>query len=218
VGARVAASRVSRLKSGYAVQALIADDLEENRRVLAELLQSIGCQVAVAEGGAEAVEACGVSRPDIVFMDIRMPGMDGREAAQRIWRTHGPMPIVAVSASALIHERQRYLQDGFAGFVAKPLQFDRICQCLVDLLQVEFDDADHPAPEPPWSRVALPASLLAALREAAGQGEVTRLRATLHEVEPLGEAQRQLAEHLLALSRDLDLNAIRSILDALDDE
>jgi signal transduction histidine kinase/DNA-binding NarL/FixJ family response regulator len=214
---QVEGERIIGLASGYSVRALVADDLEENRQVLESFLQSIGCQVAQARDGAEAVQAFGAQRPDVVFMDIRMPGMDGVEAAQRIWRAHGPVPIVAVSASALAHERQRYLQDGFAGFVPKPVRFEQVCQSLADFLRVEFEYAEPEAATPVWADIVLPSDLLRGLREAAEQGEVTRLRADIEQVAVLGEPEKHLADRLAGLSRDLDLAAIRKILGALDD-
>ena len=214
--APVSGRKVRHLAPGYAPQVLVVDDLEENRQVLCGFLQSIGCQVVLAQNGEQAVEIFGAQRPDIVFMDIRMPGIDGMEAARRIWRDYDPTPIVAVSASALIHERQRYMQAGFADFVAKPVRFEQICQCLASYLQVEFEYEEIQGAVPVWSHVVLPADLLVALREAAEQGEVTRLRAAIEQVEQLGEVEGQLAEKLIALSRDLDLAAIREILAALE--
>ena len=214
----VSGRKVRHLAPGYAPQVLVADDLEENRQVLCGFLESIGCQVVLAHNGKEAVDRFGAQRPDLVFMDIRMPGIDGMEAAQRIWKAYGPAPIVAVSASALIHERQGYLQVGFADFVAKPVRFEQICQCLASYLQVEFEYEEVRDAALVWSHVVLPADLLVALREAAEQGEVTRLRAAIEQVGQLGEVEGLLAEELVAFSRDLDLAAIREILGALEHE
>jgi signal transduction histidine kinase/DNA-binding response OmpR family regulator len=212
----VSGKKILRLAPGYAPQVLVVDDLEENRQVLYKFLQSIGCQMLLAHNGEQAVEVFGVQRPDIVFMDIRMPGIDGGAAAQRIWKQYGPAPIVAVSASALIHERQRYLQAGFAGFAAKPVRFEQICQCLASYLQVEFEYEEIQHPAPIWAHLILPTDLLGALRQAAAQGEVTRLRAAIDQVEQLGEVEQQLAAHLTALSRNLDLTAIHQVLEALE--
>ena len=66
------------------VRALVVDDVRENREVLRQMLGELGCEVEVAENGLEAVEIACRSRPDIVFLDIRMPVMDGLAAAQEI--------------------------------------------------------------------------------------------------------------------------------------
>ncbi len=215
VAPQIAGSQIIGLQPGYTVQALVVDDLEENRQVLSGLLQSIGCQVALAASGEEAVESFAAQRADIVFMDIRMPGIDGVEAARRIWKAHGPIPIAAVSASALIHEQRSYLQAGFAAFLAKPLRFAQICQCLANHLQVEFEYQEEHNIPPAWAGVVLPDALWRSLNEAVEMGEVTRLRAALDQIEPLGEKERLLAQHLAELSRALDLAAIGKILGAL---
>ena len=77
-------SQVSHLAPGYRVRALVADDVVENRDVLSSLLADIGVEVILAENGREALEKTQAGATDIVFLDIRMPEMDGREAAQQI--------------------------------------------------------------------------------------------------------------------------------------
>ena len=120
--------RVVHLADGYEVKALVADDNRENREVLSQLLSDIGVSVITAEDGREAVQAAREHKPDIIFMDIRMPVMDGIEAARRILKfpDSPPPKIVAVSASALIHEQRRYLEAGFDDFIAKPLRAERV--------------------------------------------------------------------------------------------
>jgi signal transduction histidine kinase/CheY-like chemotaxis protein/streptogramin lyase len=212
VAPQLTGKRVIGLSPGCDVHALVVDDLEENRHVIDRLLQSIGCRVDQAASGFEALTLMGSRKPDIVFMDIRMPGMSGVEAAERVWDQFGRIPVVAVSASALSHERERYLRDGFAGFVAKPVRFEQLCQCLAAYLQVEFDYEGGNSEVPMWAEVDVPETLLLALREAAEQGEVTRLRVAVDELGQLGAAQRGLAVHLDRLGQELDLAGIRAAL------
>jgi CheY-like chemotaxis protein len=83
VGARAESSVASwRLSAGASVQALVVDDVAENRELLRQMLESIGCQVRVASSGEEALGKLREIMPDIVFLDIRMPGMDGIQTAQ----------------------------------------------------------------------------------------------------------------------------------------
>ena len=91
--------------------------------------------------------------------------MNGVEAAQQIWSEFGRtgLKIVAVSASALKHERQTYLETGFDGFIPKPFRFERISECLVTLLAVEYET----------SEVSLPEELLMRLKGAAELYRVT---------------------------------------------
>ncbi|HAB19722.1 MAG TPA: hypothetical protein DCE44_25220, partial [Verrucomicrobiales bacterium] len=81
-----------RLTAGGSVKALLVDDVMENRDVLTQMLIGLGCQVKLAETGERAVELAGKERFDIVFMDIRLPGMNGVEATARIRGNIEPSP------------------------------------------------------------------------------------------------------------------------------
>ena len=100
----------TRLANGYNIKALVADDKKENRDVLSQMLKDIGVSVITAENGQQAVEATLADKPDIVFMDIWMPQMDGLQAVRQILLECGEdhPKLVAVSASVLAHERQGY--------------------------------------------------------------------------------------------------------------
>jgi CheY-like chemotaxis protein len=135
------AGEVRRLAEGQHASALIVDDVFENREVLSTLLDDVGVDIVVVDGGEAALESLKESVPDIVLMDIRMPGTDGPSTAQRIWEAYGrdAMKIAAVSASTLDHERQEILAEGFHGFVSKPFRADEIYTLLEDLLGVVFE-------------------------------------------------------------------------------
>ena len=215
-------SRVEHLASGYQVQALIADDVEENRAVLAQFLQVIGAEVFLAVNGRQALEVARQVQPDIVFMDIRMPEMDGMEAMQRL-REEFPrteLKVVAVSASMLAHERQEYLEAGFDGFIGKPIRTEDVYRCLADLLRVEYDYAKTvsttAAPSLDLEGVCLPQELYERLKAAAEFYSITELRQGLDEVEQLGEEAGRLAAHLRELSQEFDMEKILAILDEVE--
>jgi len=78
--------------------------------------------------------------PDIVFLDIRMPVLDGIEAVKQLQedeRWQG-VKVVAISASALEHERREYLEVGFDDFIDKPFGFERLYECMAKLLGVTY--------------------------------------------------------------------------------
>jgi CheY-like chemotaxis protein len=193
----------------------VADVVAENREILTSMLGGIGVQVEVVENGQQALERLGVSLPDIVFLDIRMPVLDGL-AAVRLIQEHAvwaQVKMVAISASVLEHERQEYLQAGFDDFIDKPFSFERICQCLAQQLGVEFEYGEEEAVEveaADWSGVVVPAQLHARLREAAELYSVTELESCFGELERLGEAR--LAGHLRGLRRRHDIEAILAVL------
>lgn len=137
---RPPAREVERLVPGCKVRALVVDDIADNREVLAAMLTAVGCEVVLAENGRQAIEVVRISRPDIVFMDMRLPEMDGVEATRRIFQEFGEngIKIVATSASALLHEREHYLKAGCDDFVAKPLRAERIYKAWCNYWERNF--------------------------------------------------------------------------------
>ena len=85
------------------MRALVVDDVLENRNVLAAMLRMAGCDSAVAENGRQAIQAVRELRPDIVFMDMRLPVLDGIQTTRLILNEPGAprVRIVATSASVL---------------------------------------------------------------------------------------------------------------------
>jgi CheY-like chemotaxis protein len=210
-------SEVTQLASGYHVKALIADDNEVNRNVLSKMLADLGVEVIEAEHGQQAVQMFREHQPEIVFMDIRMPFMDGMEAAQKIMEECGKdhFKLVAISASTLKHEQQTYFDAGFDDFISKPFRFERVCECLATLLDVEFERGESKKAEAPAkeiSAVSLPEELLSRLRSSAELHKVTELKAHLNEVAELGSEGQQLAQRLRELIRNYDLEAVLKIL------
>jgi len=220
VGEESSWAQVTGLAAGYHVKAVIADDDNINRDILSRMLTKLGVSVFEAENGHQAVEMVRAYSPDIVFLDIRMPVMDGLSAAKALWEEFGKdaLKIAAVSASTLAHEQQTYSEAGFDDFISKPLSFARVCQCLSELLGVEFEyQESEPKPdtsesEADWSKFSLPEALHKNLTQAAQDYSVTRVEKYLPELEALGEVERQLAEHLRKFLRNFQMPKIRDIL------
>ncbi len=193
--------QVARLAEGYSVKALVVDDNVDNRHVLSQMLSNIGCEVLMAESGEQAIQSVRANRPEIVFMDIRMPGMDGLEVAQSLVREYGrqAMKLVAVSASGAVHDQQRYLKAGFDVFIGKPFRSEEIYERLAQLLPIQYQyrevDATSALP-PDVSKIKLPDHLLSRLQRAAESRNITALRECLKEMAELGSAEQKLAELL----------------------
>ncbi|OGG46244.1 MAG: hypothetical protein A3F84_23740 [Candidatus Handelsmanbacteria bacterium RIFCSPLOWO2_12_FULL_64_10] len=211
-------ARVKSLKEGLRVSALVADDIVENREVLSRMLADIGVEVSLAENGREAVDRVLADALDIVFLDIRMPEMGGLEAARRIWQEQGEKAprLVAISASALDHERRQYIEAGFDGFIPKPFRAEQVYACLAELLGVEYEYGEpvgvveEAALE--LEGISLPEDLFGRLRQATEYSNVTELERTLDEVETLGPQAGRLAAHLRGLSQDFKMEEILKIL------
>jgi signal transduction histidine kinase/CheY-like chemotaxis protein len=104
---------------------LVAEDVEVNRLIAREMLRRMGCQVEIAEDGAQAVEMVLAADYDVVLMDIQMPRMDGVEATRRIRAAggeRGRVPIVALTAHAIASEREAYLAAGLDDYLSKPFK------------------------------------------------------------------------------------------------
>lgn len=119
---------------------LVADDNADNRRVLSQLLKSIDCEVEEVCNGQEALDRLSVKKPDLIFMDIKMPVMDGYKVIRRIKRQPGwqEIPIVAVTAYAFDEDRERSLVSGADDYLSKPFKDEAIFALLKHYLGLTF--------------------------------------------------------------------------------
>src|SRR6476469_9619072 len=103
-------------------QILIAEDQEDNRRILRDLFANAGYELIEAESGADALLALATSRPDLILMDIQLPMMDGYEATRRIWSNPEltSVPIIAVTSYALAGDEAKALAAGCSAYITKP--------------------------------------------------------------------------------------------------
>ncbi len=113
-------------KDAGPVRVLIVDDNPENRMVLRETLEPLGFRTAEAENGKVALQKTKRWKPNLVIMDLRMPVMDGFEAAQEIRKSEvgKKLPIIGLSASILESDRHRVAESGFDEFLQKPFADD----------------------------------------------------------------------------------------------
>lgn len=123
---------------------LVVDDLPDNRHLLAEMLTRVGFEVQEACDGQEAIAVWERWKPHLIWMDIRMPVMDGYEATRRIKaQTNGQSTtIVALSASAFEEERSHFLEAGCDDFVGKPFRDSDILDCMTKHLGVAYRSED----------------------------------------------------------------------------
>jgi two-component system cell cycle response regulator DivK len=101
---------------------LVVEDQPDNRRILRDLLGNAGYELIEAETGEEALTALEAQRPDLILMDIQLPGMDGYEATRRI-RLNPELkliPIIAVTSYALAGDEAKALAAGCNAYVTKP--------------------------------------------------------------------------------------------------
>ena len=151
---------------------LVVDDQVDNRLLLQRLLESADFQVQLAENGAVAVERFQNWRPQFIWMDRRMPVMDGREATRRIRALPegDQVKIAAVTASSFKEENEEMIGAGFDAIIHKPFRPEQIFDCMEGLLGLRFV-RDATKAVVPFAAEAAPISpddrtdLLYALRE-----------------------------------------------------
>lgn len=115
---------------------LVVEDNEPSRDVLSRRLERQGYQVLLAVDGLQAVTVARDARPDLILMDLGLPGIDGFEAT-RILKGDaltGQIPIIVLSAHAMTHDRELALASGGDDFDTKPVRFQQLLQKLESLL------------------------------------------------------------------------------------
>jgi signal transduction histidine kinase/ActR/RegA family two-component response regulator len=171
---------------------LVIEDDADSREVLVDLLRAAGCTVMQAVDGLEGLERCRSERFDIVFSDIRMPHMNGVELIERLRADPftAALPVVAVSASSLEHERRFYIANGFQDFIGKPYPFQDVYRALVEHAGVRLHPVVAPADVPATAAAqdVVPAAgvrhRLRALAAAASGGQLAQVGKLMASVTP----------------------------------
>jgi CheY-like chemotaxis protein len=103
---------------------LLVEDNEDNRLILEAMLTHAGYRVLLATSGDAGVALARSAEPDVVLMDIALPGLDGWEATRRLKGDPATrrIPVVALTAHAMTHDRERARALGFDGYLAKPIE------------------------------------------------------------------------------------------------
>ncbi len=135
---------VVRLATAGSIKTLVVDDVELSRNLLVDMLSEIDAKVASAVNGMEAIDYLSVSTadeiPDIIFMDIHMPVMNGIEAVKIIKEKYGQQIVcVAVTASAVEQSDNNYLNSGFDDYLSKPYRFEAVFECMKNNLAIAFE-------------------------------------------------------------------------------
>ena len=207
---------------------LVAEDSETNRELLTKLLAPIGFQVRETGNGLEAIEAVEHWKPHLIFMDMRMPVMDGYEATNRIKATPDGQAtiIIALTASAFEEDREKILAAGCDDFMRKPFREDEMFDLLAKHLGVRYTFEEvappllpeafgHPARQEGDTELAerlavLPVEWVNALQQAAILGD---LRLMLQLADQIREQDPDLAEALAAMIHDFEHERILMLIE-----
>jgi CheY-like chemotaxis protein len=118
---------------------LIADDKATGRELVRTILETDGYEVYEAADGLQAVEQARTIQPDLIILDLHMPGLDGFGVVGILRKdaAFASTPILALTASAMMGDRERALAAGFTGYVSKPIRMATLRAEIVRLLESE---------------------------------------------------------------------------------
>jgi signal transduction histidine kinase/DNA-binding response OmpR family regulator len=203
---RAEPEQVGGIATGLAeCRVLVVEDDQENQKLMKYLLQRAGFQVRIAHDGAEGVECFREWQPHFIWMDLRMPVMNGFDTTRRIRALEGgrEVKIAAVTASGFAEGRTEALAAGMDDYIRKPYRPSEIFECMARQLGGRYHRravavAGEPVAElRPEDLAALPQELRAELREALLVLDVERISAAIDRVSqenaPLGSALARCA-------------------------
>jgi two-component system, cell cycle response regulator DivK len=116
---------------------LVVEDNPKNLKLVRDVLTFSGFEVIEATCGEDGVRLAHEELPDLILMDLQLPGIDGTEALRQIREAdEGHVPVVAVTAFAMNEDRKRAFDSGFDGYVEKPISVRALPQQVRDFLQL----------------------------------------------------------------------------------
>ena len=200
---------------------LVVDDTWENRLPLVRLLESVGFTVREATNGQEAMDIWQEWQPQLVWMDMRMPVMDGYEATRRMKATEQGKQtvIIALTASAFEHEQPTMLAAGCDDIIIKPFREDQVFDKMARHLQVRFTYAEATAPSATAQEeetlsaetlAKLPADVRDELRQAA---TTLNGRKANQAIERVRDEHPALANELAKTVKSYRFDVILALLD-----
>jgi signal transduction histidine kinase/CheY-like chemotaxis protein len=203
---------------------LVAEDVEVSRTLLVRIIDEAGFEVRAATNGKEALEVFQHWNPHLIWMDVRMPLMDGLEATRFIKQSKAGQStiIIALTAHALEEEKEKILAAGCDGFVRKPYRVDEILDVMVRHLGLRYayedkheqaESAEHTAAWQPEQLAALPADLRIRLHQAVIELDMDN---TLALIEQITALDAPLGAMLRGLAGKLDYDALLSLLESED--
>ena len=204
---------------------LVIDDVAENREILLSVLLPLGFRVVEATNGEEGIERTLRVQPDMILLDLFMPGMSGFEFARHIrgMQQLNHIAVIAISASTFKEIRQRSLKAGCDDFLGKPLQVDDLLKLLETYLHIEWtykkDSALREGEEERvqdasegWERI--PVAAQEELFQQAERGNVKRILEVLNHLEErFGVEQPPIVAELKTLAKHFDVDRIVEFLE-----
>jgi CheY-like chemotaxis protein/anti-sigma regulatory factor (Ser/Thr protein kinase) len=198
---------------------LIVEDQLENQLLLTQLMQRIGLESKVADNGEQGVQLFQSWHPHLIWMDRRMPVMDGMEATQAIRALPDgqEVKIVAVTASAFMEQREEMITAGMNDVVRKPYRFNEIYDCLSQQLGLQYTYAGAPAAEETIVSTPLTAQMFTDIPQELQQALKVALESLQEDhihavIEQIAAHDHHLSKTLSQLTNNYDYPAILNVL------
>ncbi|PID56171.1 hybrid sensor histidine kinase/response regulator [candidate division KSB3 bacterium] len=221
-------------RSGNCFRLLVADDEKMIRQVLVKMLAPLGCDIREAENGQQAIEIWKTWHPHLIWMDMRMPIMNGYDATKQIKQlerntasdpaaghTGFPAKIIALTASSFEEERAEILANGCDDYLRKPFKRSDLFDLLHKHLDMKYEEGNvvssdissahdlqhraHSSVLTPEALALLPSDLTAALRQGVKEANITALLDLVQRIRPHHE---NVADILTQLLKDFDYETL----------
>jgi len=206
--------------SGEKKKILVVDDKWENRAVLVGLLEPLGFLVTEAANGRECLELAADISPDLIFMDLIMPVMDGFTATRQLGKKKGKMKIIAVSASTLMPREQLCREIGCDDYIPKPVQFQEILDKTAIHLGIEWQyedrgpDDTESIVEKTFEEIRFPSPvIIKEWREFVMDGNFEALDKRIVQVEKLDLRYKSFVGKVRRLAADFDEDGLMEFFD-----
>ena len=204
---------------------LIVDDKPDNRQLLIQLLSPLGFELREASNGREAIEVWETWQPQLIFMDLQMPVLDGFEATKQMRKKQNSRitKIIALSAGTLEEKQTAALEAGCDDFIHKPFREATIFEMMSKHIGVRFvceeptvaaqmNQAETSTLNPN-TLAALPAEWLASLHQATFEGDLEQMLVLIEQI-----PDEQLANALMSLANNLQYKEILNLTQPRDTE
>ena len=132
-------SSISNFKIPAHKKILVVEDNSMNQEMIRALFAELGSEIILAKDGKMGIKTSEKYNPDIIFMDIHMPNMDGFETVKQIRKKKKKIPIIGLSADAFTEHREIALNSGFCDYLTKPIQFPELIRVLKKYLTGDID-------------------------------------------------------------------------------
>lgn len=210
-----------RQKPARALRILVADDYEPNRHLAIEILERRGHHCEAAADGNQAIAATADGRFDAVLMDVQMPGLDGFSATQEIRKrekgTAGHVPIIALTAHALVGDREKCLVAGMDAYLAKPIRASELIamvEAVTGITPSRLNDVTSTSASEP----TVPFDIRAALERMGGEMDLLQehIAYMLHDIPELMERMRKAITRRDARLLEISAHRLKSLVSSYD--